>query len=266
MKQGLKQSLRYYLPRVVGIFLLFFISSAIQAAQFKGRLEWVHKVELRVLESGIIKKMNVTVGQIVKKGDVLLQMDQREFKAKLVAADARLARAKINSADADREYARTQELYDRALIADEELKDVELKKAVAAADEASAKADHEIAKIALERTTLRAPFHAIIIAHNVWEGDVIYKTLQQTPPLTIAPSNQMLARLLVSADVLRRYRKGQTATVNIKGKNMKGRIHSLGVESVRIEPNGAVYELDVIFNRNHQTALRQAEVVQVNLP
>ncbi len=262
----MKQVFKYYLCGFVGALLLLSISSVAQAAQFKGRLEWVHKVELRVLESGIIKKMNVTVGQLVKKGDVLLQMDQREFKAKLIAADALLARAKINTADALREYARTQELYDRALIADEELKDAELKKAVASADEASAKAAQQIAKIALERSALRAPFHAIVVSHNVWEGDVIYKTLQKIPPLTIAPSNQKLARLLVSADVLRQYYKGQAATVNIHGKNYKGRIHSLGVESVRIEPNGAVYELDVIFNRNHQVPLRQAEVVRVNLP
>jgi multidrug efflux pump subunit AcrA (membrane-fusion protein) len=72
-------------------FLLLFYSTA-QAAQFKGGLEWVHEVELRVLESGIIQKMKVTVGQTVKKGDVLLQMDQREFKAKLAEAEARLTR------------------------------------------------------------------------------------------------------------------------------------------------------------------------------
>ena len=264
MKYSIKNGVT--LALLTSFLWLVMSPTLLHATQFKGRLEWLHTVELRVLESGIITKMNVTVGQFVKKGDVLLQMDSREAKAKLKAADARVARAAINTADALREHGRTEELYERALIADEELKDSELKKAIAIADEASAKATQAIVKIALERTALRAPFPAIIINHNVWEGDVIYKTLQQTPPLTIAPSNQMLARVLVTAPVLNRYRKGQPATVTLQGKHYKGKIYSLGVESVRIDTNGAVYELDVIFNKGNKEMLRQAQVVQVNLP
>ena len=254
------------LSPLLSLLLLISIGLPAQAAQFKGRLEWVHKVELRVLESGVVKKMNVTVGQTVKKGATLLQMDQREYKAKLLEAEARLAHSKSSSAKAKREYDRTQELYERALIADEELKEAELKQATAKANQASAKATLALAKIALERTELHAPFHAIIVSHNVWEGDVIYKTLQRTPPLTIAPSNQMLARILVTGNIINRYKKGQPATVIIKGKQYKGQIHSLGVQSVRIDTNGAIYELDVIFNRNRREVLREAEIVKVNLP
>ncbi len=221
-----------YLTPLFSFLLLISFSSPVQAAQFKGRLEWLHKVELRVLESGVVKAMNVTVGQTVKKGAVLLQMDQRENKAKLLEAEAKLAHSKSNSAKAKREYDRTQELYERALIADEELKEAELKQAIAKAEEASTKAALALAKIALERTELRAPFHAIIVSHNVWEGDVIYKTLQRTPPLTIAPSNKMLARVLVTGKILSKYRKGQVATVIINGKSYKGWVHSLGVQSV----------------------------------
>ena len=261
--------MRYRNSNLVQAFILLLltsISSSTLAAQFKGRLEWVHEVDLRVLESGIVKKMNVTVGQTVKKGALLLQMDQREYKALLLEAEARLAHSKINSAKASRELSRTQELYERALIADEELKEAELNKASTSAAEASAKAAVTLAKIALERTELRAPFHAIVLSYNVWEGDVIYKTLQQTPLLTIAPNNQMLARVLVTANVLSKYRKGQPATITLQGKKYKGWIYSLGVESVRIDTNGAVYELDVIFNRNPQMSPRQAEIVLVNIP
>jgi RND family efflux transporter MFP subunit len=249
------------------VFLLLIVTSqSLQAATYKGRLEWIHKVELRVLESGVIKHMDVTVGQFVKKGAVLLMMDQREARAKLQEAKARVARAKIAGEDARREYQRTQELFDRGLIAEEELKDAELKKAIAAADEESAKANEAAKTVALEYTELRAPFNGIILARNKWQGDVIYKSLQQTPPIIIAPSGQMLARILVTADVLRKYKKGQPVNLIIKGKPYKGSIYSLGVESVRIDPNGAVYEMDIIFNRDNRIPLRQAEVVQVTLP
>jgi multidrug efflux system membrane fusion protein len=45
-----------------------------------------------------------------------------------------------------------------------------------------------------------------------------------------------------------------------------GTIYSLGVEAVRIDPDGAVYELDVIFDRGADEILRPSEFVQVTLP
>lgn len=257
---------RLHLTRVILFIAVLLACKGVSAATYKGRLEWLQKVELRLLESGVIKEVNIAVGQRVKKGTVLLTMDQREARAKLAQAQAQVARTKLASEEADREYGRTQELYDQGLIADQELRDVELKKATAAAEAATARASEVSHKVALEYTQLRAPFDAIILARNVWEGDVVYKSLQQTPPVIIAPGHQMLARFLVPADVLRKYRKGQAINLNIKGKAYKGRIYSLGVESVRIDPGGAVYEMDFIFNVDGRTGLRQAEVVQVNLP
>ena len=247
------------------LFALIILPGA-QAGNYKGRLEWLEKVQLRVLESGIIKKMDVTVGQFVKKGSVLLVMDQREAKARLDEAAARLERSRLGTEDAKREYVRTKELFDRGLIAEEELKDAELKKAIATADEATAKANLVARQVALDYTTLRAPFNGIILQRNVWEGDVIYKNQQQKPALVLAPSGQMLVRVLVKADVLRKYKKGQAVDLIIQRKHFKGYVYSLGVESVRIDPGGAVYEMDIVFNRDNRVPLRQAEVAEVNLP
>jgi hypothetical protein len=44
------------------------------------------------------------------------------------------------------------------------------------------------------------------------------------------------------------------------------RIHSLGVEAVRIDPDGAVYELDIVFESRPDEILRPSEFVQVQLP
>ncbi len=248
------------------VVLLLSTSLAHGAQQLKGRLEWVHKVEMRVVENGVVEKVAVTTGQHVKKNDLLLRMDQREFQANLLEAEARVARAKINTQSAGREFDRTRELFDRGLIAEEELKDAELEQAAAIAEEESAKATEVAARITLERTELRAPFDGIVVTHHVWTGEVIYKTLQSKPLIVIAPDDKMLARVLVTADVLRRYRKGQAARVNILGKLRNARIYRLGVEAVRVELNGAVYELDLIFDRRPGELLRPSESVLVALP
>ncbi len=66
--------------------------------------------------------------------------------------------------------------------------------------------------------------------------------------------------------MLRRYRPGQPARVNILGQMRDARIHSYGVEPVRVELQGAVYQLDVIFDMRADELLRPSETVQILLP
>ncbi len=251
---------------VVSLLLLICTAQASAALQLSGRLEWVRKVEMRAVENGVVDEVLITLGEHVDEGDLLLRMDQREAIAGSLEAKANVARSQIVLEDAERELARAQELFDRGLIASEELKDAELLKAAAQAEVESAKAKQAAADVLLERTELRAPFDGIIVEDNAYRGAVIYKTLQQEPLVAVAPTSQMLARVLVTSDILRRYRPGQSAKINVRGRLRDGLIYSLGVEAVRIDPDGAVYELDVIFDSKPDEILRPSEFVQVTLP
>lgn len=244
----------------------FLMSLPALALQMNGRLEWVNRVEMRALENGIVAEVRVKPGQHVTRGDVLLRMDQREAQARLLEASARLARTQVALEDAQRELDRTQELFDRGLIAIEELKDAELEQAAASAEAESARAAEAAAAVALEHTELRAPFDAIVVERNAEQGAVIFRSLQPKPLLTVAPSDKMLARILVTSEVLRRYRPGQDAKARVRGALRDGAVYSLGVEAVRIDPDGAVYELDVIFDSQPDEILRPSEFVQVILP
>jgi multidrug efflux system membrane fusion protein len=241
-------------------------SNAAAALQLSGRLEWVRKVEMRAIENGVIAEVLVAPGEHVDEGKLLLRMDQREALAISLEAKAVIARQQIALEDAERELDRAQELFDRGLIASEELKDAELLMAAAQAELESAKAKQAAADVLLERTELRAPLDGIVVAQNGFQGAVIYKTLQQQPLIAVAPTSQMLARVLVTSDILRRYRPGQSAKINVRGQLRTGTIYSLGVEAVRIDPDGAVYELDVIFDSKPDEILRPSEFVQVTLP
>jgi RND family efflux transporter MFP subunit len=236
------------------------------AAELSARLEWLHRVEMRAVQSGVVDEVLVTTGQHVKAGELLLRMDQREARAALLEAKARLARGAVAVDDAERELVRAQELYDRGLIATEELKDAELGKAAAVAEQESDRAAVAVAEVMLERTELRAPFDGIVVERNAYDGAVIYTSLQPTPLVAVAPTEQMLARALVTADVLRRHRPGQTAAVLVRGERRPAKVYSLGVEAVRIDPDGAVYELDVVFDTAPDEILRPSEFVKVILP
>jgi hypothetical protein len=76
----------------------------------------------------------------------------------------------------------------------------------------------------------------------------------------------MLARALVTADLLRRVRPGQRTAVRISGELRDAQVYSRGVEPVRVDLQGAVYALDVIFERRPEELLRPSEKVQIVLP
>lgn len=253
--------LRWFAP-----ILLLLVSLPAIALQMNGRLEWVHRVEMRALESGLVSEVRVKPGQLVEQGEVLLRLDQRQAEARLREARARVAGARVMLEDAQRELERTQELFDRGLIAIEELKDAELALKVAEAEHESARATEAAAAVRLEHTELRAPFDGIVVARHAERGAVIFRNLQPQPLLAVAPSDWMLARILVTSEVLRRYRPGQPAKVRVRGALREGRIYSLGIEAVRIDPDGAVYELDVRFPSRPEEILRPSEFVQVILP
>lgn len=260
------RSLDRQVTRAALALLLCVAAAGAAAAELSGRLEWVDRVEMRAVANGVVEQVFVTTGQHVEADELLLRMDQRESKAKLLEAKARLARSAVAVDDAQRELDRAQELFDRGLIAMEELKDAELGHAAALAEQESERAAVAAAEVMLERTELRAPFAGIVVERNAYDGAVIYTSLQQAPLVAVAPTDRMLARALVTSEVLRRYRPGQSAGVIVRGERRGAEVYSLGVEAVRIDPGGAVYELDVIFDARPDEILRPSEFVQVVLP
>src|SRR6185295_744039 len=61
--------------------------------EFSGRLEAVDQVEIRPRVSGHVKHVTFTQGREVRKGEVLFEIDPREYQADLDRAEAQLAQA-----------------------------------------------------------------------------------------------------------------------------------------------------------------------------
>ena len=76
-----------------------------------------------------------------------------------------------------------------------------------------ARAELETAKLALERSVIKAPFDGVIIAVRSWQGQVILKTLQKDPLIEIAQGERMVARTRVSASDIGKYETQQAAQV-----------------------------------------------------
>lgn len=131
--------------------------------------------------SGIVKDIRVDVGDRVKKGDVLLVLDNSAQKHSL-------DRVKYNYEHAKSSYGRYKKL--KGVIDKEKYESVEFNKNIA-------KTDFESAKIAYEKTFLKAPFDGVISEKKIELGTGI-SGMQNTPLFKLTNSDEV--KLVVTFD------------------------------------------------------------------
>jgi len=146
------------------------------------------RVELGLAGSGVVSSVEVTSGQKVRKGQILLRLDQSVIKANQAAARTYLEKEKLELAEATREYERNQELFDRTQLSEHELQIAEIAWNVAKAELAEAGARLARCKQQLEYSQLRAPVDGTIRQVLAWPGMAVTNSMQITPLIILAPA------------------------------------------------------------------------------
>lgn len=114
-------------------------------------------------------------GGTFSKGDTLLRVDARDYRAQLAADEARLAQAQLELALEEKRQLTAQREWE--LLGSKGSQDsLALRKPhleVAKANLRSAEAAVERSQLNLSRTSLRAPFNAVIVSENADLGQVV---------------------------------------------------------------------------------------------
>src|SRR6266516_4603433 len=130
---------------------------------------------------GYIVSRDYQEGGVVKKGDLLFQIDSRPFEAVLAQAKGTLAKDKANQVKADADEKRALDLFKKKVISDQE-RDTAI--AAAGSSRANVEADEAAAKQAelnLGYTKITAPIDGVAGFANNQVGDLVGPS---TGPLT----------------------------------------------------------------------------------
>ncbi len=162
--------------------------------------------------SGRIQALYADFNDAVHKGEILAKLDPQLYDAALeqaraneLAAEANLAKAKTQAADADRTRDREQALFDRQLIAKADLDTAQTAVDVAKANIGAARgavsqataALHQ-AQVNLRYTTIRSPIDGVVVSRNVDAGQTVAAAFQ-SPTLFVIAEN--LRRMQVDTSV-----------------------------------------------------------------
>ena len=197
-----------------------------------GRIDAQRKVDLSANVMGQIVNLAVREGDVVKKGDFLLQIDQKQLAASAAGAEASMQAqfsdrdaARASLTEAQRNFERAQKNYNERIIPL-----AELDRARAALDSAranvvsierrigAARADLAAARDTLSKTTMRAPMAGIVTALPVEEGEVAVIGTMNNPGtvlLTIADMSVVEAVMEVDETDIPNVKVGQPASVTI---------------------------------------------------
>ena len=209
-----------------------------------GKIEAQRKVDLSANVMGQITNLAVREGDVVAKGDFLLQIDKTQLAASAAGAEASVralfhdrGAARANAAEALRNYERAQKSYAEKLIPLAELE--RSRSALESARESAAALEGRIeqgragvagARDTLSKTTIKAPMGGIVTALPVEEGEVAVIGTMNNPGtvlMTISDMSVVEAVMDVDETDIPNVKVGQTATVTVDAypnKTFEGKV------------------------------------------
>lgn len=247
-----------------GLLCLLFASHSV-AAQYDATLQWSKRVEIGTPVAGVVKEVLVDAGEQVDKSDMLLQLDDKVFRARVASATTHLKSQEEHYKEARREMERAEELYARTVLSDHDLQVAKNNHVMALAERDKARFQLIKAKYDLEYSTLRAPFKAIVLQKLAQPGMVVSAELTPQTLLVLAQADKMLARMAVDEAVLAGLKTGQHATVTVNGTAYDGAIKAIGFEPVATGSGKAVFHVDVLFDTKG-VLMRAGQSARIDLP
>jgi multidrug efflux system membrane fusion protein len=212
-----------------------------------GAVAWAQRVELGVPVSGVVESVSVQAGDRVKKGQMLMELEQTPFISELERARARRTEAGTGQRLANRNLKQSKELYDRGLNSTDELEDAQLQKRRADAAVLAARARVRRAEYDLQHSAIRAPFDGWVLRRQVEPGQSIISTQQSQVLLVLAAAGRYVAQVRVEGKTIAGLEVGGTARVKVGGHSYDGKIRSVGLEPLG-DTAGVLYPVSVEFN------------------
>lgn len=213
-------------------------------------------VQIRPQVEGILEKVLVQEGALVKEGDILYQIDPRPFQAALDQAEANLkkdrAALELAKSTADRYAEPASKDYVSPLVYEQYLTDVKSAEAQIAADIAAV----ETAKINLGYCTITAPISGKVSAYAIDVGNLV--AMNSTTPLT---EIRQIQPVQIAFSIPQKDFQEIKSHENLD--NLKFDVMLLYDHEAKVE--GSLYFVDNHFDENTGTILLKGLVANDNL-
>ncbi|MFP5393027.1 MAG: efflux RND transporter periplasmic adaptor subunit [Gammaproteobacteria bacterium] len=179
-----------------------------------GSVQPERKADLRAEVSAVVLQVLKETGDVVKRGDVLVKLDETAIRDQLMSAEEAARASKQALDQSERQVERMKTLRASGMTSAQAMDDAEVRRNNAASDLAAARTRAAQARQQLARTVVRAPFDGVVSDRKVSAGDTasIGKEL-----LKVIDPTSMRFEGRVSADRVSSVKVGQPVSFRING-------------------------------------------------
>ncbi len=205
------------------------------------------RVEVVPKQAGVVARLHVEEGDIVRQGQPLASLDAEEWRLQARQAEARASSA----TDA---ATRARSLREQGLISDEEAERLTSEAQVA-------QADAELARLRVRNATITSPLSGVVTHRNVERGSQVGTT---NPAFVVADISRLEAVVGIPEREAGRVEVGQTARVRVQetGAGVAGRVARIRPV---VDPESGTVQVTVEVDPGQATGLSAGQFVNVDI-
>jgi macrolide-specific efflux system membrane fusion protein len=166
--------------------------------------------------SGIVRKLNVTVGSHIQKGDIIAEIDPRPLEARVEQARTQAAMDEVGVGKAQRDLNRGQQLFAEGVLPAQQKEDLEWQMKSAQAKLEKSKSDLAAAEIDLSYAVIRAPISGTVASVSTQEGETVAASFAAPTFVTIIEDNALELVAMVDETDIANVRPGDTVKFTVE--------------------------------------------------
>lgn len=166
--------------------------------------------------SGIVRKLNVTVGSHIQKGDIIAEIDPRPLEARVEQARTQAAMDEVGIGKAERDLKRGQQLFAEEVLPAQQKEDLEWQMKSAQAKMEKSKSDLAAAEIDLSYAVIRAPISGTVSSVSTQEGETVAASFAAPTFVTIIEDNALELVAMVDETDIANVRPGDSVNFTVE--------------------------------------------------
>ena len=232
-----------------------------------GTIEPVTSVTVGTQVSGIVSRLYVDYNSIVKKGQVIAELDKTNLMSELRTAQANLSSAQSTLNYEEANFGRYKKLYDKGLVSADEYESARLTYLKAKESVTTSRQSVQKAQTNLGYATITSPIDGVVLSKSVEEGQTVAASFNTPELFTIA---QDLTDMRVIADIdeadIGGVKEGQRVTFTVDAfpdDSFEGSVTQVRQQATT-ESNVVTYEV-VISAPNNDLKLKPGLTANVTI-
>lgn len=165
--------------------------------------------------SGLVKSLHANVGDYVKKGQIIAELEPSELEAKYNQSLASLQNTRANYEYAKLDFERQKSLSKQNFISQNQLDLAEKTFEINKAQVEQAEANLDFANVQLEYTKITAPISGIVSSVSTQEGETVAASFSAPTFVTIIDLERLEVWAYVDETDIGRIRENQKATFTV---------------------------------------------------